>query len=186
MTLFILGLAVFFAAHSFTAFFRAQRDSLIGKIGFGPYRGLFSVVTLAGLTLIVMGWPNADASPLYNPPAFFRHATYILVPISLILFVGSLSLSGPIIAAVKHPLLAGLKIWAFAHLIANGEVRSVLLFGAFLLFAVADRIAVKRRGAPEAKKGPLRNDLIAVAIGLGLSALIFFYLHQFLGGVRLF
>lgn len=185
MTIFILGLILFFGAHGFGAFARTAREKLIGKIGAGPYKGLYSLISLAGFALIILGWRGADATALYVPPLYLRHATYLLMLIALILLAAAYLPPGRIAAAVKHPMLAAVKIWAFAHLLANGEVRSVLLFGAFLIFAVADRIAVKRRQAPTPNAGPAGWDALAAAVGIGAFALIFFYLHRFIAGVAL-
>ena len=129
MMIFILGLIIFFGAHFFTALMRPQRDALIAKLGAMPFRGLYSLVSLAGFVLIILGWPNADATVLYSPPYFLRHVTFALMAISIILLVAAYAPAGRIAAAVKHPMLAGVKVWAFAHLLSNGEVRSVLLFG---------------------------------------------------------
>jgi uncharacterized membrane protein len=185
MTLFIAGIVVFFGTHLFTAFMRDKRDKLVAKFGGNGYRGLYSLIAIAGFVMIVMGWRNADASILYSTPAFMRHITYGLMLIAIILLVAAYAPAGRITHAVKHPMLAGVKVWAFAHLLVNGEVRSVILFGAFLAFAVADRIAVKRRSAPIRDAGPARNDVIAVAIGGAAYALIIFFLHRYIAGVSL-
>jgi uncharacterized membrane protein len=186
MAIFILGLIIFFAVHSFAAFFRKQRDALAASLGAMAFKGLYAVTALAGFALIILGWPKADATPLYVAPLYMRHVTFALMPIAIILLAAAYLPSGRIAAAVKHPMLAGVKIWAFAHLLVNGEVRSVLLFGAFLVFAVADRIAVKRRNVPVRAAGPARNDIIAIVTGLAVYALIAFYLHPYIAGVRLF
>lgn len=185
MAIFILGLLVFFGAHVFVAFTRGARSRLTAKIGEGPYKGLFSLVAIIGLALIIIGWRGADASVLYSPPPFLRHVAYALMAIALVLIVAAYAPAGRIAHAVKHPMLAAVKIWTIAHLLVNGEVRSVILFGAFLLFAAADRIAVKRRGAPVPAAGPWRNDAVAVLIGAGAFAAILFYLHPFIAGVAL-
>jgi len=186
MTLFILGLFIFFTAHAFTAFMRPGRNALIGAIGAGAYKGLYSLISLAGFVMIVMGWPQADATALYVTPPYLRHATLFLMLIAIILLVAAYAPAGKIAHAVKHPMLAAVKIWAFAHLLVNGEVRSVILFGAFLIFAVADRIAVKRRGAAARTAGPWRNDAVAVIAGGAVYGAIAFYLHRHIAGVALF
>jgi uncharacterized membrane protein len=185
MTLFLIGIIVFFGAHLFTAFFRGAREGLVAAIGEGPYKGLYSLVSVAGFALFVLGWRQADASLLYAPAPALRHVAFALVPLAMILLAAAYLPAGKIAAAVRHPMLAGVKLWAFAHLLANGEVRSVILFGAFLAYGVLDRIAVKRRNAPVREAGPLRNDVIAVVAGLGVSALLVFWLHQYVGGVAL-
>ncbi len=185
MTIFILGLALFFGVHGFGAFARSARQRVIGRIGALPYKGLYSLFALAGFALIIMGWRDADATALYVTPLYLRHVTYILMLIAMILIVAAYTPSGRIAHWVKHPMLAAVRIWAFAHLLVNGEVRSVLLFGAFLAFAVADRIAVKRRNEPTPAAGPWPHDALAIVAGAGVYALIFFYLHRYIAGVDL-
>lgn len=185
MTLFVLGIAIFFGTHLFTALARGQREGLVKKLGPGGYKGFYSLVSIIGFALIVIGWPNADASSLYSPPAFLRHVTYLLVLIALVLLASAYLPKGKIAAAVKHPMLAATKLWAFGHLLANGEVRSVILFGGFLAYAIIDRIAVKKRGDNGPAAGPVRNDFIALAIGFLVWAAIYLHLHQYIAGVAL-
>ena len=186
MTLFLLGLIVFFGAHLFTSIAREARAGLISKLGAGPYKGLYSLVTLAGFILIIVGWRSADAGVMYTPPDALRHVTYLLVPIAFILLAAAYLPAGKIAAVTKHPMLAGVKIWAFAHLLSNGEVRSVILFGSFLAYAVIARIAAKRRDAPVRAAGPVMNDLIAVIVGMAAAAIVALYAHRYVGGVALF
>lgn len=183
--LMIIGMLIFFGAHLFTALFRDARAAIIGRLGENGYKGLYSIVSLAGFALIVIGWGDADIRALYSPPAFMRHVSFLLMLFSIILLAAAYAPAGRIAYAVKHPMLAGVKVWAFAHLLVNGEVRSVVLFGAFLAYAVIDRIAVKRRNAPVREAGPVTNDLIAVVIGLIAYAAILFYLHPYIAGVPL-
>lgn len=186
MILFFIGLAVFFGAHLFTGLARGPRGALIAKLGEMPYKGLYSLVSLAGFILIIIGWRTADASVLYATPFWMRHVVYLLVLIAFILLAAAYLPAGKIAAAAKHPMLAGVKIWAFAHLLVNGEVRSVLLFGAFLAYAVIDRIAVKKRGDMGRAAGPVMNDVFAVIVGAAAYAAVAFYGHQYIAGVALF
>lgn len=185
MALFILGLALFFGTHLWTAFARKARDRLIAQLGPGPYKGLYSLLSIAGFAMIVIGWQDADASVLYAPPDWTRHVAYVFVLVALVLLAAAYLPTGKIAAAAKHPMLAGVKLWALAHLLANGEVRSVILFGAFLAYGVVDRVAVKRRSEKTPEAGPIRNDLIAVAVGVGAWAAIYFFLHRYVAGVDL-
>ncbi|MCB2112911.1 MAG: NnrU family protein [Parvularculaceae bacterium] len=185
MTLFLLGLVVFFGSHLFTALARGPREALVARLGAGPYKGLYSLAALAGFALIVIGWRGADATIVYTTPEWMRHVTYLLVLAALILLASAYLPKGKLAAAAKHPMLAGVKLWAFAHLLVNGEVRSILLFGSFLAFAVVDRIAVKKRGEPTPTTGPVSNDFIAAIAGLGLWLAIFFVLHPYIAGVAL-
>lgn len=185
MTVFILGLAIFFGSHLWTALARKGRAGLIAKLGAGPYKGLYSLVALAGFALIVAGWRSADAADLYTTPDWMRQVTYLLMLIALVLLASAYLPKGKIAAAAKHPMLASVKIWAFAHLLVNGDVRSVILFGSFLAFAVLDRILVKKRGEPTPAAGPAANDAIAIAVGAAAWAAIFFVLHPYIAGVAL-
>ncbi|MEK7265939.1 MAG: NnrU family protein [Pseudomonadota bacterium] len=185
MGAFILGLIIFFGSHLFTALARGARERLIAKLGAGAYKGLYSLVSLAGFALIVIGWRSADASVIYAPPAYLKHVTYLLVFLALVLLASAYLPAGKIAAAAKHPMLAGVKLWAFGHLLSNGEVRSLMLFGAFLAFAVIDRIALKRRNGPTRPAGPVRNDILAIAVGGGAFAAIYFFLHPYIAGVAL-
>lgn len=185
MTLMIVGMLIFFAAHFFSALFRDTRAAVIGKVGENGYKGIYSLISLAGFALIIIGWGSANASGLYYPPPFMRHIAFLLMLFSIILLAAAYAPAGKIAHAVKHPMLAGVKLWAFAHLLVNGEVRSVILFGAFLAFAIVDRIAVKRRNAPVRAAGPVTNDVIAIVAGLIAYAAILFYLHPYIAGVPL-
>ena len=183
--MFIVGILVFLAIHFFTALARPARAALIGRMGEGAYKGAFSLLSALGLALIYMGWSDAPRGVLYTPPYWLRHATYLLVLISFIFVVAAYLPSGRIASTLKHPMLAGVKVWAFAHLLSNGDVRSVILFGGVLAFAVVDRIAVKKRGAPVPQPGPWRHDGLVVGVALVAYAAVFFYLHRFIAGVPL-
>lgn len=185
MSLFLLGLALFIGAHLSMGVFRGARQGFISAIGEGPYKGLYSLVSVIGLVLIYQGWSGADRTVLYTTPYFLRHLVNLFMLIAFILLAAAYLPAGRIAAGAKHPMLAGVKIWAFSHLLVNGEVRSVILFGAFLAFAVIDRIAVKRRGEPTRPAGPIRNDLIAVAVGGAAFFAVYFYLHRYIAGIPL-
>lgn len=185
MMIFILGLIIFFVPHLVTAFARGARAKMVASLGAGPYKGVYSLTSALGLVLIVIGWQTADATALYSTPAWMRYVVQLLMLIALILLASAYLPKGKIAAAVKHPMLASVKIWAFAHLLVNGEVRSLILFGSFLAYAVLDRIAVKNRGAPVPAPGPARNDLYPIVIGLAAWFAIYFFLHAYIAGVAL-
>lgn len=185
MAIFLAGLVIFFGTHLYTALARAPRAALVKKLGAGPYKGFYSLVSIAGFALIIIGWRGADASILYVPPEGGRHIAYLLTLFAFILLAAAYTPKGKIAAGVKHPMLAGVKAWAFAHLLVNGEVRSVILFGAFLVYGVIDRIAVKRRGDDGPAPGPWRNDAVAVVAGVAAWAAVYFYLHPYIAGVAL-
>ena len=187
MFLFILGLVVFLGVHSVSIVAPAWRDAQLARRGKGAWKGLYSVVSLIGLVLLVYGYGVARQSTpvLYAPPAALRHLALVLMLPVFPLFLAAY-LPGRIQHAAKHPMLLSIKIWATAHLLANGTLVDVLLFGAFLAWAVFDRIAVKRRAVPHAVPGAPpapRNDVIAVVGGLAVYALFLFWAHRWLMGV---
>ena len=191
MTLLIGGLALFIVAHLVPTQ-PSLRAALVGRLGPGPYKGLFSLVSAAGLVLIVLGYGHMQGlgrgnPQLWVPPVWTKHLVFLLMIPAMILLVAAY-VPSRIRSAVGHPMLAALMIWAFAHLLANGDLASVLLFGSLLGFAVYDRISVTSRPAP----GPLGNakggaihDTLVIAAGLGLYALMLFWGHAKLIGVAL-
>lgn len=188
MFMLIAGLIVFLGVHSAQIF--GLKGGLVARLGANGYKGAYSVASLVGLVLIVMGYGAARAEgsmQLYNPPAFLHPVTLILMMIAMVL-LATMKIPGRIQAAVKHPMLAAIKVWALAHLLSNGDLASVLLFGSFLAWAVIDRISVKRRpvdviALEKARAAPVFNDLIAVVIGATLYVVFALWLHPILFGV---
>ncbi len=184
----ILGLVIFFGAHLFSAFrSRAPGKDLKVKLGYGPYMGLYSLVSIAGFVLIIWGFGAARPAPiLYQPPVWMAHLNLVLMLPAMILLAAAYAPTGRIKKAVKHPMLAAVKIWALGHLLANGELNSVLLFGSFLAYGVIDRIAVKKRGdigpGPDAPVSAM-GDVAALVIGTAAYAAILLWLHPILFGV---
>jgi uncharacterized membrane protein len=185
MALFIAGLVVFYASHLFTALARGARETLMQRLGEGGYKGLYSIVSAIGLALVIIGWRDADRTVLYVAPYWVSYIAYALTLAAMVCLAAAYLPKGKLAAALKHPMLAGVKAFALAHLLVNGDVRSLLLFGSLLAYAVIDRIAVKARGGSTPAAGPLRNDAIAVAVGAALWGLIFFYGHRYVAGVAL-
>lgn len=191
MLLLIAGLALFFAVHLVPTN-RPLRDGLAARFGEGGYKGLFSILALAGLILIVLGFAKMQATVgsknpiLWYPPAWTKHVAFALVLPAMILLVAAY-IPSRIRAAVKHPMLAAIKLWAVAHLIANGDVASIVLFGSFLGYAVYDRISLKQRGDTGAggADAPVINDVLTVVLGLALYAFMLFWGHAWLIGVPL-
>lgn len=190
MALLILGLVLFLGVHAFTMA-RAPRAALIARIGEGPYKGLYSLLSIAGIALIAIGFGRYRAAgliPLWEPPVWTRHLALILVWPAFVMVVATY-FPGRVKRALKHPMLAGVKLWAVAHLLANGDLGSVLLFGSILVWAVAARISAKRRdeagdhGGPVTAPASPRNDLIAVALGTAVWLAFLFRLHTWLIGV---
>ncbi|MFN7164006.1 MAG: NnrU family protein [Hyphomonas sp.] len=184
----VLGLVIFFGTHLFSAYrSREAGKDLRAKMGQGPYMGLYSLVSIAGFALIVWGYGAARPAPiLYTPPAYFAHINLVLMIFAMIFLAAAYLPTGRIKKAVKHPMLLAVKIWAFGHLLANGELNSVLLFGSFLAYGVLDRIAVKKRGdngpGPDAAVNVM-GDIGAVVVGLVAYGAIVHWLHPVLFGV---
>ena len=187
MTLLILGLLIFLGVHSTSIFAPGWRAAKTERRGDAVWKGLYSLVSVVGLALLIYGYGVARQSPvvLYTPPTFTRHiALLLMLPVFPLLF--ATYLPGRIQAAAKHPMLLAMKLWALAHLLANGTLHDVILFGAFLAWAVADRISVKRRAVarkiPGAPPTPV-NDVIAIVGGLATYAVFVFWAHLRLIGV---
>lgn len=189
MTLLVLGLILFLGTHSFSMA-RQSRAAIIGRIGEGPFKGLYSLLSLAGIVLIAIGYGHYRADgyiPVWDPPVWTRHLALLLVLVAFIC-VAAAYLPGHIKHRLKHPMLAGVKIWALAHLLANGDLGSILLFGAVLAWAVAARISVKRRDVAAQHGGTAapagwRNDILAVVIGAAVYIAFVLWLHPLLIGV---
>lgn len=188
MTLLILGLVLFLGIHSVSIVAPAWRDAQAARSPLG-WKGIYTVVAIVGFVLIVYGYGEARLSTplLYSPPTWMRHLSMLLLlPVFPLLLAAYLP--GRIKTAAKHPMLAATKLWALAHLLANGTLADVLLFGGFLAWAVADRISLKRRvqrptlGAPPSAA----NDLIAIVGGLALYGLFVWRAHAWLIGVSPF
>jgi uncharacterized membrane protein len=185
MAVLIIGLAVFLGVHSIALAAPGLRGRAIARLGEGAWKGLYSLLAAAGFALILYGFHLARESPvvLYSPPGWTRHVTFLLMlPVFPLLIAAYLP--GRIKTAMKHPMLAAVKFWALAHLISNGMLADVLLFGGFLAWAVIDRISLKRRAqtVPAAPAGRF-NDLIAVVAGLALYILFIGWAHLRLFGV---
>lgn len=186
MSLLVAGLALFLAVHSISIINDPWRNRVAAKIGEMPWQGIYALLSLAGLVLIVKGYGLARLEPtvLYLPPAGLKHVSLLLLVFVFPLLFAAY-LPGRIQALTKHPMLVATKLWAVAHLLANGALADVLLFGGFLAWAIIDRISLKRRqprpvrGAPPSRW----NDAIAVAGGLGLYVAFVLGLHAWLFGV---
>jgi uncharacterized membrane protein len=183
----ILGLALFLGGHTLTTQ-RELRARVVASMGEGSYKIGYALVSLLGLVLIVWGFAQYRATEwtdVWYPPTAFKRITVALMLPAVILVVASY-IRGRIYAAVKHPMLAGVKLWAAAHLLANGDLGSIILFISFLGWAVFDRISLKHRadpGAPPIPVGGIGNDLIAVAVGIVAYLALAFVFHPVVIGV---
>src|SRR5580700_624730 len=190
LSLEIIGLVLFLGAHVFVSL-RKNRAALISSWGHGPYLGLFSVVSIVGIILIGYGFARYRVEgliPLWYPPHWTRHIVVALMWPASIAVVAAY-IPGNIKRVLKHPMLVGVKLWAFAHLCANGDLGGIILFGSVLAWAVYDRITLKRRsdpGAPAIPIGGMKNDIIAVVVGTIIYLALGFVFHPVVIGVPAF
>jgi len=191
MWMLIGGLVLFFAAHLIPTL-PELRTRLIGMTGSRPYSGLFALASLVALVLVVWGYGHMQGlgrgnPQLWVPPPWTRHVTMLLMVPALILLVAAY-VPSRIRTAVRHPMLTAVMLWAFGHLLANGDLASVLLFGSFLAYAVYDMGSATQRaalGPLGTAQGGAVQDVAAIAGGLALYALLLFWGHQKLTGVPL-
>lgn len=188
--LLLAGMLLFFGVHSVSIIAPLRRDLWVRSLGAGAWRALYSLIALAGLVLLIIGYVQArrSAVPLYMPPPAMRHLAFaLMLPVFPLIFAAYLP--GHIKVRLKHPMLAGVKAWAVAHLLANGMLADVLLFGGFLVWAVAARISLGRRAPrPMMMRLPapaVRNDVIAVVLGLAVYGAFFAGLHRVITGMPL-
>jgi uncharacterized membrane protein len=190
MTLLILGLVLFLGVHAFTMA-RETRTAAIGRLGEGGYKAAYSVIALIGLVLIAYGYGVYRATgwiEVWSPPAWTRHlALLVNLPVFILLAVGRRP--SWLKAVTKHPMLLAVKIWAAAHLLANGDLGGMLLFGGFLAWAVMARISAKSRPEEIAGLAAIgrpafgRRDIVAIVAGLAVYVVMALWLHPLLIGV---
>jgi len=188
MQILIAGLVIFFAVHSVSIVNDAWRNRTAARLGEWPWIILYGIIALIGLVIIVRGYGLARLDPivLYSPPQWLQQlAMVLLLPLFPLLFAAYLP--GRIQTATRHPMLVATKLWATAHLLANGTVADLLLFGAFLIWAIADRISLRHRTPPPVPgaRPSATNDILAVVLGLILYAAFVLWLHTRLIGVPL-
>jgi len=186
----ILGLVIFLGMHAFVTM-RDRRAAVVARIGHWPYLGLFSLVSILGIVLIGSGfYAYRAAGPimLWYPPAWTRHIVVALMwPASIC--IAAAYIPGNIKRVLKHPMLVGVKTWAFAHLCANGDLGGIILFGSVLAWAVYDRITLKHRkdaGAPAIPVGGAKNDIIAIVVWTIIYLALGFVFHPVVIGVPAF
>ncbi len=186
MVILLAGIVLFLGAHSLPTL-RDTRAELIGRFGEKGYRGLYSLLSLLGFVLIVWGFHSYRADgwvQIWSPPVWTRHITISLMWLAFISFAAMSPKPGRIKGWLRHPMLVGIKIWALAHLLANGDLGGMILFGSFLAWAVYDRISLKRRGDFGAARVAAftRADAVAVVAGT-VVYLAMMFAHRWLIGV---
>jgi len=186
MTKLVLGVFLWSVMHFIPAIAVAFRKNLIAKIGEKPYKGVFALLMVLSLYLIISGWRATIPENVYSPALWGRHATSLLVLIGFVLFAASGSKTN-IKRIVRHPQLAGLACWGIGHLLANGEARSIVLFGGLAAWAIIEIFLLNRRDGAWVKPDsvPLKKDLITVGAGF-LAYIVFAVAHQWLFGVSPF
>jgi len=188
----LLGLVLFLGIHAFTMN-RAARARLIERLGQGRYRGLYSVVAIVGLLVIIWGYGvyrNAGMIPVWYPPFWTRHVTFLLVLLAFILFASAYAPTH-IRQWVPHPMITGVMLWSLGHLLVRGDLGSMLMFGAFFVWGAIARTSMLQR-APDDIQGPgpvraprWQADIGVVVIGIAIYLAFLFWLHPLLIGVQL-
>lgn len=186
MSVLIIGLALFLGVHLLTTL-RGTRAAVIRRLGEGGYKGLYSVVAAAGLILIVIGFGNyrsAGYIQVWTPPfALFHPIALFLLWFAFVALTATYAPPSRFKSLLRHPMLVAVKAWALSHLLVNGDLGSMVLFGSLLAWAIYDRIAVKRRGDTGAPPvGWSINDLLVVGLGT-VAYVVMFWLHDSLIGV---
>src|SRR4051794_14994425 len=188
MATLIAGLVIFFGVHTLTTL-RELRAGLVSRLGPGLYKGAYSLASLVGFVLIVLGYKAYRAAgyiDVWTPPKGMAHLTILLMWPAMVALVAAYVPAGEIKRRLKHPMLVAVKIWALAHLLSNGDLGSIILFGSFLGWAVYDRISVKKRADGSElpiTTGGRRNDVVAIVLGTIVWVVFMFVLHPLLIGV---
>lgn len=188
MAILILGLIVFIGVHCTRLVAPAWRDAQVARFGEQGWKGLYSVASLVGFVLIVWGYGVARRTPtaLWAPPIGARHLTALLVAIAFVLIVAAYIPGNRIKRTIGHPMMTGVAVWAVGHLLANGSLNAVVLFGAFLVWGAVGAIVARRRdrlAGVQYPVGTLAGDMRVVIVGLVAWALFAFVLHRWLIGV---
>ena len=189
MTFLILGLLAFFAVHSVRIFAEPWRTRQIAKLGANPWKGLYSLASLIGFVMIVWGYGMARGEPvvIWSPPVWTRHLAALLTLFTFVLIVAAYVPRNIFKAKLHHPMILGIKVWALAHLLANGTLADLLLFGAFLVWAVFDfRAARARDRGVTYAAGTAGGTVVTLVVGLAGWVVFAFWLHARLIGVSPF
>lgn len=181
----IVGLALFFGTHFYSALRSRQSDRDIkNRLGEGVYMGLYSAISAIGLALIVVGyWSVPEALPIYAGPEWSRSVVQVAMVIACVLIVSAYSPANRIQHQVRHPMVLAITIWAGSHLLNPTDLKALLLFGSFFIFGIIDAASSFRRAQPIQAGATLRNDVIVIAVGLGVYVLIGALLHPLVIGL---
>ncbi|MEO8739269.1 MAG: NnrU family protein [Casimicrobiaceae bacterium] len=185
----IVGLVLFLGVHSVRIVAVGWRSVQLARMGEGKWKGIYSLVSLAGLVLLIWGFGQTRQHPvvLWTPPQWTHHVAAVLTLIAFVLIVAGNLPGTRIKRAVGHPMVLGVKVWAVAHLISNGTLADVILFGAFLVWAIVDYASSRRRDRAAGTvypEGTAGRDALAIAIGVAAWVAFAFWLHGVLIGVQ--
>ena len=176
-----IGLILFFGVHLVPSV-PGAREGLIGRLGAGPYKGLFALVSIAGLVIAGFGYADMDYRELWERPVWAPHLAMTVMPFVFVLWVAA-EMKGHIRMKLKHPMVLGMLLWALVHLLNNGDLGSLYLFGAFALYSVLSIVSANRRGkVPDYPSPQGKFDVIAIVVGLALYTGVLFA-HEFVLGV---
>jgi uncharacterized membrane protein len=180
MTLLIAGLMLFFVPHVLPMF-PSQRAKVLSSRGEARYKGLFSVVSGVGLVLIVVGYAYADRGAQWFAPYPAAKATAPFAMIVVFILLAAANSPSHIRATIRHPMLIAVLIWSVVHLLANGDARGTILFGAFAAYAIVDLLSVVQRGAVKSFTPRVRADVISIVAGSAIALLVMTF-HRVLFG----
>jgi uncharacterized membrane protein len=187
MSLLIIGLIIFLGSHSSRIFAEPWRNHMIDRLGEVKWKGLYTIVSLIGLVLVVIGYGQARQAPivLWQPATYLIHISILLNLVAFIFLAASSPSNNAIRLKLKHPMILGVKVWALAHLLANGTLVDLILFGSFLLWAVLDFRSARKRPIhmPEKAMISTKATITVVVTGIVIWAAFIFGLHQYLIGV---
>lgn len=190
MTYLLIGMLLFFLAHSVRIFADAWRSARIAQLGEPAWKGMIALVSLAGLVLMIWGYGQTRVLPdIWSPPVWTRHLASLLTLPAFVMLVAAYVPGTRIKAVVGHPMVVGVALWAFAHLIANGRAGDLLLFGVFLAWAGVDFMSARRRdrlAGTRYSAGPWARDIAAVIVGVVVWVLFAGWGHAWLTGVAPF
>lgn len=185
MSILISGLLLWSAVHLLPSLGRGLRARMITTLGEIPYKAAFSLLIVASVVLMVLGWRAAEPASVYVPPAWGRLAALGLMPVAMMLFFAARTPTN-LKRLLRHPQLTGVALWSIAHLLANGDSRALILFGGIGVWALVEMMAVNRRDGAWVRPAPLpaKGDALTVGVGLAVFAILLFA-HPYLSGVRL-
>jgi len=187
MSLLIIGLIIFLGSHSCRIFAEPWRNHMIDRLGEVKWKGLYTIISIIGLVLVVIGYGQARQTPvfLWQPATYLTHIAILLNLVAFIFLAGSSPSNNAIRLKLKHPMILGVKVWALAHLLANGTLVDLILFGSFLLWAVLDFRSARKRPIlmPEKAVVSTKATVIVIVSGIVIWAAFIFGLHQYLIGV---